>query len=60
MSDSIKEFRLEVLRLVLETGSGRIIDDPLERADTYLEWCSKEDKPKEVLSTKTATKQKSR
>ena len=48
------------IRMVLETGSGRIIDDPLERADKYLEWCSKEDKPKEVLSTKTATKQKSR
>lgn len=55
-----QEFKLEVLRMVLETGSGRIIDDPIERANKYLEWCSKEDKPKEVLSTKTATKQKSR
>ena len=40
-----KEFRLEVLRMVLETGSGRIIDDPLDRADKYLQWCEKEDKP---------------
>jgi|TARA_R110000772_G_scaffold181431_1_gene292739 hypothetical protein len=40
------EFRLEVLRMVLETGSGRIIDDPLERADKYLQWCNQGDKPK--------------
>jgi len=41
-----KEFKLEVLRMTLETGSGRIIDDPLERADKYLQWCEAEDKPK--------------
>ena len=41
-----KEFKLEVLRMVLETGSGRIIDDPLERAEQYLQWCETEDKPK--------------
>jgi len=40
-----KEFRLEVLRMVLETGSGRIIDDPLDRADKYLQWCKMGDKP---------------
>ena len=40
------EFRLEVLRMVLETGSGRIIDDPLERADKYLQWCNQGEKPK--------------
>jgi|TARA_R110001583_G_scaffold51505_1_gene160821 hypothetical protein len=40
-----KEFKLEVLRMVLETGSGRIIDDPLKRADKYLQWCNQEDKP---------------
>tara|TARA_R100001463_G_scaffold72161_1_gene126069 strand:+ start:634 stop:831 length:198 start_codon:yes stop_codon:yes gene_type:complete len=40
-----REFRLEVLRMVLETGSGRIIDDPLDRADKYLQWCGKGDKP---------------
>ena len=40
-----REFRLEVLRMVLETGSGRIIDDPLDRADKYLQWCDKGDKP---------------
>ena len=40
-----REFKLEVLRMVLETGSGRIIDDPLERAEKYLQWCNKEDKP---------------
>jgi hypothetical protein len=41
-----KEFKLEVLRMVLETGSGRIIDDPLERANKYLHWCEAGDKPK--------------
>ena len=40
-----REFKLEVLRMVLETGSGRIIDDPLKRADKYLQWCNQEDKP---------------
>tara|TARA_E500000318_G_C3489505_1_gene183747 strand:- start:542 stop:739 length:198 start_codon:yes stop_codon:yes gene_type:complete len=40
-----KEFRLEVLRMVLETGSGRIIDDPMERANKYLQWCKAGDKP---------------
>jgi hypothetical protein len=40
-----REFRLEVLRMVLETGSGRIIDDPLNRADKYLAWCGAGDKP---------------
>lgn len=40
------EFRLEVLRMTLETGSGRIIDDPLERANKYLQWCNQGDKPK--------------
>ena len=40
-----KEFRLEVLRMVLETGSGRIIDDPLDRADKYLQWFEMGDKP---------------
>ena len=45
ISNENKEFRLEVLRMVLETGSGRIIDDPLDRADKYLQWCNKEDKP---------------
>jgi len=59
ISDEDKEFRLEVLRLVLETGSGRIIDNPLERAETYLKWCSTEDKPGKVLPMKTVTKPKS-
>jgi|TARA_R100001015_G_C4632440_1_gene195981 hypothetical protein len=40
-----REFRLEVLRMVLETGSGRIIDDPMERANKYLQWCEAGDKP---------------
>ena len=40
-----KEFKLEVLRMVLETGSGRTIDDPLERADKYLQWCNQGEKP---------------
>ena len=44
-----QEFKLEVLRMVLETGSGRIIDNPLERADKYLQWCKQGDKPKGAL-----------
>tara|TARA_R100001443_G_scaffold79576_1_gene86687 strand:- start:163 stop:360 length:198 start_codon:yes stop_codon:yes gene_type:complete len=47
-----KEFKLEVLRMVLETGSGRIIDDPLERADKYLAWCEAGDKPNGPLKEK--------
>ena len=31
--------------MVLETGSGRIIDDPMERANKYLQWCEAGDKP---------------
>jgi len=52
--DDEQEFRLEVLRLVLETGSNRIIDDPLERAAKYLQWCKKEDKPDKGASNNTS------
>ena len=34
-----REFRLEVLRLTLETGSAGIITDPLEHAEKNLRWC---------------------
>ena len=51
-----REFRLEVLRMVLETGSGRIIDDPLQRANKYLQWCNEEDKPDKGTSKKTPAK----
>ncbi len=37
MSD--REFRLEVLRLTLETASAAIIQNPLEQADKNLQWC---------------------
>ena len=40
-----KEFRLEVLRMTLETGSARVQADPLETADKFLTWCKNEDKP---------------
>ena len=49
-----QEFKLEVLRMVLETGSGRVIDDPLERADKYLQWCKQGDKPKGALKKDTS------
>ncbi len=41
-----KEFRLEVLRMTLETGSARVQADPLLTADKFLTWCLHEDKPK--------------
>ena len=40
-----KEFRLEVLRMTLETGSARVQADPLETAEKFLTWCKNEDKP---------------
>ena len=49
-----QEFKLEVLRMVLETGSGRVIDNPLERADKYLQWCKQGDKPKGALKKDTS------
>ena len=52
--DDEQEFKLEVLRMVLETGSGRVIDDPLERADKYLQWCKQGDKPKGALKKSTS------
>lgn len=52
--DDEQEFKLEVLRMVLETGSGRVIDDPLERADKYLQWCKQGDKPKGALKKDTS------
>tara|TARA_R100000231_G_scaffold9037_1_gene11602 strand:+ start:1284 stop:1478 length:195 start_codon:yes stop_codon:yes gene_type:complete len=40
-------FRLEVLRLTLETGSAGIINNPLEQAEKNLQWCLQPlDKPK--------------
>jgi hypothetical protein len=34
-----REFRLEVLRLTLETGSAAMINNPLEHAERNLQWC---------------------
>tara|TARA_R100001594_G_scaffold89899_3_gene124406 strand:- start:11302 stop:11484 length:183 start_codon:yes stop_codon:yes gene_type:complete len=53
---SNKEFRLQVLKMTLETGSGRTVDDPLDRADKFLEWCMKEDKPAATAAPKASTK----
>ena len=57
MSD--REFRLEVLRLTLETASAAIIQNPLEQADKNLQWCLQPlDKP--VAQGKKASSKKSR
>mgnify|MGYP006233650947 FL=1 len=40
-----KEFRLEVLRMTLETGSARVQADPIQTADKFLKWCKDEEKP---------------
>ena len=37
--ESDREFRLEVLRLTLETGSAAMISNPLEHAEKNLQWC---------------------
>jgi len=55
MSD--REFRLEVLRLTLETASAMIIQNPLEQADKNLQWCLQPlDKP--VAQGKKASSKK--
>lgn len=42
-----REFRLEVLRLTMETGSTGLIQNPLEHAERNLQWCLQSvDKPK--------------
>tara|TARA_R100000781_G_scaffold69489_2_gene43718 strand:- start:868 stop:1050 length:183 start_codon:yes stop_codon:yes gene_type:complete len=53
---SNKEFRFQVLKMTLETGSGRTVDDPMDRADKFLEWCMKEDKPATTAAPKVSTK----
>ena len=41
-----REFRLEVLRLTMETGAQTVIQNPLEQAEKNLQWClSPIDKP---------------
>ena len=48
-----KEFKLEVLRLTLETGSVAVQANPLEVAQRNLEWCLEPiDKP-QARSAKT-------
>ncbi len=44
-----KEFKLEVLRMTLETGSARVQADPLQTADKFLNWCLHEDKPEKTV-----------
>ena len=34
-----RQFRLEVLKLTLETGSADQIQNPIEAAEKYLQWC---------------------
>ena len=58
MSDPVtdREFRLEVLRLTLETGSAGIINNPLEHAEKNLQWCLQPlDKP-QARETKAPSK----
>lgn len=39
MSEADRDFRLEVLRLTMETGSQVTIQNPLEQAEKNLQWC---------------------
>jgi hypothetical protein len=36
-----REFKLEILRLVLELGSPQVSQNPLQFADNLLRWCVK-------------------
>ena len=52
-----REFRLEALRLTLETGSAAMISNPLEHADKNLQWCLQPiDKPKAQTATAPSKK----
>lgn len=52
-----REFRLEILRLTMETGSNGLIQNPLEHAERNLQWCLQGiDKPK-ARSAKRPSKQ---
>lgn len=51
-----REFRLEVLRVTLETGSQVTIQNPLEQAEKNLQWCLQPlDKP-QARETKAPSK----
>lgn len=51
-----RAFRLEVLRVTLETGSSGIINNPLDHAEKNLQWCLQPlDKPK-ARETKAPSK----
>jgi len=39
MSEADRDFRLDVLRLTMETGSQVTIQNPLEQAEKNLQWC---------------------
>ena len=55
-AETDREFRLEVLRLTLETGSAGIISNPLELAEKNLQWCLQPlDKP-QARETKAPSK----
>jgi hypothetical protein len=55
-AETDREFRLEVLRLTLETGSAGIISNPLEHAEKNLQWCLQPlDKP-QARETKAPSK----
>ena len=55
-AETDREFRLEVLRLTLETGSAGIIGNPLEHAEKNLQWCLQPlDKP-QARETKAPSK----
>jgi len=38
-NEELRQFRLEVLKLTLETGSADQIQNPLDAAEKYLQWC---------------------
>ena len=56
MSQDDRDFKLEVLRVTLETGSQVTILNPLEQAEKNLQWCLKPlDKP-QARETKASSK----
>lgn len=56
-SETDREFRLEVLRLTLESGSAAIIANPLEHAEKNLQWCLQPiDKPQAQKATAPSKK----
>lgn len=52
-----REFKLAVLRLTLENGTGAVFQDRLKAAQENLEWClAPLDKPRSKAATSRKTK----